>query len=129
MRAPEFCIGLMSGTSLDGVDGVLARWSGDRDDAFETRSFTHRAFAPALHDELLALNRAGADEIHRAALAANALARDCAAAVSDLLEQAGVAVTPGIGFGEHGEGYFRISLTYPDDVLAQAMQRLAEHLR
>ncbi|MCC6851656.1 MAG: anhydro-N-acetylmuramic acid kinase [Rubrivivax sp.] len=103
MRAPEFCIGLMSGTSLDGVDGVLARWSGDRDDAFETRSFTHRAFAPALHDELLALNRAGADEIHRAALAANALARDCAAAVSDLLEQAGVAAADVAAIGAHGQ--------------------------
>ena len=54
---------------------------------------------------------------------------DSIAFAGHMLEQAGVAVTPGIGFGEHGEGYFRISLTYPDDVLAQAMQRLAEHLR
>ncbi len=45
-----------------------------------------------------------------------------------LLEQAGVAVTPGIGYGEHGEGYFRISLTYPDDVLVAAMERMARAL-
>ncbi|MCC7492976.1 MAG: aminotransferase class I/II-fold pyridoxal phosphate-dependent enzyme [Fimbriimonadaceae bacterium] len=42
-----------------------------------------------------------------------------------LLETAGVAVTPGIGYGEHGEGFFRISLTYPDKVLKEAMERLA----
>jgi LL-diaminopimelate aminotransferase len=42
-----------------------------------------------------------------------------------LLETAGVAVTPGIGYGEHGEGFFRLSLTYPDEIIAQAMERLA----
>jgi LL-diaminopimelate aminotransferase len=45
-----------------------------------------------------------------------------------LLETAGVAVTPGVGYGEHGEGYFRISLTYPDEVLVTAMERLATAL-
>lgn len=45
-----------------------------------------------------------------------------------LLETAGVAVTPGVGYGAHGEGYFRISLTYPDDVLVTAMERLAKAL-
>ena len=35
---------------------------------------------------------------------------------------------PGIGYGEPGEGYFRISLTYPDEVLQRAMARLAEQL-
>ena len=47
---------------------------------------------------------------------------------ADLLEKTGVAVTPGLGYGEHGEGYFRVSLTYPDDVLKTAMGRLAERL-
>lgn len=45
-----------------------------------------------------------------------------------LLDTAGVAITPGIGYGEHGEGFFRISLTYPDDVLMTAMERLAKAL-
>lgn len=48
---------------------------------------------------------------------------------SHLLETAGVAVTPGIGYGAHGEGHFRISLTYPDDVLVKAMDKLADSLR
>ena len=70
----ELYIGLMSGTSLDGVDGVLADFAG-RADPLRVLAHAHRPFAPALRDELLALNSAGADELHRAALAANALAR------------------------------------------------------
>lgn len=42
-----------------------------------------------------------------------------------LLERAGVIVAPGTGYGREGEGYFRISLTTPDDRLAEAMDRLA----
>ena len=103
VSASELYIGLMSGTSLDGVDGVLVRWRRDDDDAFEVRSFAHRPFAPALHDELLALNRSGVDEIHRAALAANALARAYAAVVSALLSQAGVAASDVVAVGAHGQ--------------------------
>lgn len=44
----------------------------------------------------------------------------------DLLENAGVVVTPGRGYGETGEGYYRISLTYPDDVLKEALGRIRE---
>jgi LL-diaminopimelate aminotransferase len=35
-------------------------------------------------------------------------------------------VTPGRGYGQWGEGYFRISLSYPDDVLATALERIAD---
>lgn len=45
-----------------------------------------------------------------------------------LLDKAGVVVTPGIGYGPHGEGYFRISLTYPDDRLSEATDRIREAL-
>ena len=54
--------------------------------------------------------------------------RDSIRFAGHLLETAGVAVTPGIGYGEHGEGFFRISLTYPDEVLVRAMERLAAAL-
>jgi LL-diaminopimelate aminotransferase len=50
---------------------------------------------------------------------------DSGAFAEELLERTGVMVTPGRGYGEPGEGYFRISLTYPDDVLAEAMERIA----
>jgi LL-diaminopimelate aminotransferase len=41
-----------------------------------------------------------------------------------LLVEAGVVVTPGVGFGEHGEGYFRISLTQPEEILEEAVARI-----
>ncbi len=41
-----------------------------------------------------------------------------------LLEATAVVVTPGVGFGSNGEGYFRISLTTPDDRLEEALRRL-----
>ncbi|HEY8486534.1 MAG TPA: LL-diaminopimelate aminotransferase [Limnochordales bacterium] len=46
---------------------------------------------------------------------------------AELLSRAGVVVTPGIGYGPSGEGYFRISLTVPDARLEQALARWREH--
>ncbi len=45
-----------------------------------------------------------------------------------LLEHAGVAVTPGVGYGRRGEGYVRISLTAPDNRFAEAIKRIGQHL-
>jgi LL-diaminopimelate aminotransferase len=45
-----------------------------------------------------------------------------------LLEKADVVVAPGRGYGEHGEGFFRISLTVSDARLEQAMERIREAL-
>lgn len=44
--------------------------------------------------------------------------------VSMILEKTGVVVTPGRGFGEHGEGYFRIALTVAEKRLQEAMDRI-----
>jgi LL-diaminopimelate aminotransferase len=41
-----------------------------------------------------------------------------------VLDDAAVWITPGVGFGANGEGYFRISLTVPDQRLAEALERL-----
>jgi len=41
-----------------------------------------------------------------------------------LLDEAGIAVTPGTGYGKEGEGYIRLSLTISDDRLEQGMGRL-----
>lgn len=43
-----------------------------------------------------------------------------------LLEDAGVVVTPGLGYGQWSEGYFRISLTYPDKVIDEAIMRIRD---
>jgi LL-diaminopimelate aminotransferase len=48
---------------------------------------------------------------------------------AELLDQAAVVVAPGTGYGENGEGYIRISLSVPDDRLAEATDRIRERLR
>jgi len=44
---------------------------------------------------------------------------------ADLLDQVGVAVTPGVGYGQSGEGYVRLSLTVPDAALEKGLLRLS----
>jgi len=43
----------------------------------------------------------------------------------DLLEQVGVVVTPGTGYGRNGEGYVRLSLTIADPLLLKGLSKLA----
>jgi LL-diaminopimelate aminotransferase len=47
-----------------------------------------------------------------------------AAYCEHVLEETGVVVSPGGAYGPHGEGFFRISLTTPDDRLREAVERL-----
>jgi LL-diaminopimelate aminotransferase len=45
-----------------------------------------------------------------------------------VLEEASVVVSPGSMYGPSGEGFFRISLTTPDDRITEAVKRLREHV-
>jgi LL-diaminopimelate aminotransferase len=45
----------------------------------------------------------------------------------DLLDQTGILVVPGSGYGQYGEGYFRISITTPESRLHEAIERLKNH--
>ncbi|WP_152918144.1 aminotransferase class I/II-fold pyridoxal phosphate-dependent enzyme, partial [Ardenticatena maritima] len=45
-----------------------------------------------------------------------------------VLETAHIWLTPGIAFGEHGEGYVRVALTTDAETLARAMERVAQVL-
>jgi LL-diaminopimelate aminotransferase len=45
-----------------------------------------------------------------------------------VLEEAAVVVSPGSMYGPSGEGFFRIALTAPDDRIAEAVERMREHL-
>ncbi|MBY0468790.1 MAG: anhydro-N-acetylmuramic acid kinase [Burkholderiaceae bacterium] len=94
-------IGLMSGTSLDGVDGVLVEFSSPQ--APKVRAHVHHGFSADLVSELLALNSAGGNELHRAALAGNAVARAYAVVVAALLEAAAVKRSEVIAIGAHGQ--------------------------
>ena len=49
--------------------------------------------------------------------------------VSKIIDATGVVLTPGNGYGEHGEGYIRVSLTTPDDQLDKALQRLNDYIK
>lgn len=96
----EYYIGLMSGTSTDGVDGVLA----------DLRCLPYRILAragaplpEALRAELLALNVTGADELARAARAANALADCYVAVVGQLLADARLPAGAVRAIGAHGQ--------------------------
>lgn len=97
---PDFYIGLMSGTSLDGIDAVLARSSNNT-----TRlvAADHQPFAPALRTQLLTLQSPSANELHSAALAANALSQAYAAGVARVLNSANVEARAVRAIGCHGQ--------------------------
>ncbi|HYD96705.1 MAG TPA: anhydro-N-acetylmuramic acid kinase [Noviherbaspirillum sp.] len=94
-------IGLMSGTSLDGVDGVLAELPARS--AMKTVATAYLPFPAPLRDALFGLQAPGDNEIHREALAANALSELYAECVRKLLVDAGTAAISVRAIGAHGQ--------------------------
>jgi anhydro-N-acetylmuramic acid kinase len=101
MEATEYFIGLMSGTSLDGVDAVLARISPQG--KIKAQAHTFVPFDAAFKTTLLALNESGPDELHRSALVGNQIARLYAHAVQALLQQSGLQGQDITALGAHGQ--------------------------
>lgn len=99
-QQPELYAGLMSGTSMDGIDAVLA----DLGEAQPRLLARHYApFDSTLKNDLLALHQPGHNELHLAQLAGNRLARLYAAAVDALLGTANLANAEIHAIGCHGQ--------------------------
>ncbi len=96
----DLYIGLMSGTSLDGADGVLVDFSGSQLNVIANAS---ESFSNDFRAELLALNSPADNELHRSALAANQLAEVYAKVVSVLLRDSSLAANDIQAIGAHGQ--------------------------
>jgi anhydro-N-acetylmuramic acid kinase len=97
---PDCFIGIMSGTSMDGADGVLVDFSAPRPTVLAA---AHQPVPAELRAAFAALQQPGDDEIHREALAANGLARVYAACVATLLRASGLAPAAIAAIGAHGQ--------------------------
>lgn len=95
-------IGLMSGTSLDGVDGVLASLPDDGQ-PMATLATAYVPFPQDLRAALMALQANGENELQREALAANQLANYYAQCVAQLLEKSAIPAAYIRAVGVHGQ--------------------------
>jgi anhydro-N-acetylmuramic acid kinase len=96
-------IGLMSGTSLDGVDGVLVDLPQDGS-KMQILASAYQPFSDAMRSAAMALQQPGENEIHQEALLANQLAISYASCVSSLMEQAPQILTAQVrAIGAHGQ--------------------------
>jgi anhydro-N-acetylmuramic acid kinase len=91
----------MSGTSIDGVDAVLAEFSSDGRPVLH--ALASLSMPEELRQEFLALNIPGHDELRRAALAGNALAQLYADATAKVLTQTRIAPERITAIGAHGQ--------------------------
>jgi anhydro-N-acetylmuramic acid kinase len=93
--------GLMSGTSMDGVDGIAVRFVEGRPPEVLAEAFV--GFAAGLRDALFALQQPGDNEIEREALAANALATRYTVCCHELLRDSRVSAAEVRAIGVHGQ--------------------------
>jgi anhydro-N-acetylmuramic acid kinase len=92
-------LGVMSGTSLDGVDAVLVDFA----NGVHVLGHSHRPYPDPLRATFSSLNQSGEHELHRAALAGNALAKLYAQTCQDLLTRLGVGAAQISALGAHGQ--------------------------
>lgn len=96
----EFYLGLMSGTSLDGIDAVLVEIS---ESGTTLIANYYLPYPAGLREQLLALHQSTTDELHRTALAANQLARLYAQSSNELLRSSRTGPDTVQAIGCHGQ--------------------------
>jgi anhydro-N-acetylmuramic acid kinase len=99
----ELFAGVMSGTSLDGVDAVVVDFNPGDDRPCKTLGAAHIGFPTMLRDELLALQQPGKNELARAASSANVLAELYADAITRALAAAKISRDEVRAAGVHGQ--------------------------
>ncbi len=100
-HADGIYFGLMSGTSMDGVDGVAVEFVTGKPPLVLAEAFV--GFAQGLRDALFALQQPGENEIEREALAANALATRYTVCCHELLRASRLSAADVRAAGVHGQ--------------------------
>lgn len=96
----DYYIGLMSGTSLDGVDAALIETDGA---SVRCVADTYLPYSAPIREAALALHSPGSDDLHQAAVLGNTIATLYSLAVRGLLQKAGCAAEDIRAIGAHGQ--------------------------